>query len=107
MLLRHCRTFNVPARPARPPRGVPDGLARLGRFPEGKVQGVGLIVVHVDSGAGTLPEVVNRPPHQGAVLIQSVDVEVDARDSGVGHLPLDQFTDDLHHAVHVIGGSGP
>src|SRR3990172_7897004 len=48
----HGRALDVPAGAARPPGAVPGGLARLGRFPEGEVAGVLLVVTGLDTRAG-------------------------------------------------------
>jgi len=84
----------------QPGRPGPHGL------PEGEVQWIALVVVHLHTGTGALPEVLDRPAHEGAVVVQAIHVEVDAGGGRVGHATVDQVADDLDHPVHVFGGTG-
>ena len=57
---RHRRALDVPARPARAPRRVPRGLARLRRLPEREVDRAALRFVDLDACAGRLEQLLER-----------------------------------------------
>src|ERR1700721_775684 len=47
----HHRALQVPTRPSRPDRSIPESLAWLGRFPDSKVaRAVFFVFVHIDAG---------------------------------------------------------
>ena len=48
----HGGALDVPAGTALAPGGLPVGFAGLGGLPESKVQGIFLLIVHVNTGAG-------------------------------------------------------
>ena len=50
--IRHCRAFDVPARPAIAPRTVPPRRHRIRRLPQHKIHRVALIRCHLNAGAG-------------------------------------------------------
>ncbi|BAF58477.1 hypothetical protein PTH_0297 [Pelotomaculum thermopropionicum SI] len=89
---RHCRTFDVPARPAGPPGAVPAGLTRLCRLPEGKVQGVALARIHLDPGPGL--HVFQGAAGKLAVPGKLAHLEVNVAVHHIGRALFHQF---IHH----------
>ena len=52
VFLAHGRAFNVPAGPTFAPRAFPERLALLALFPQRKIQGTVLALIHFNAGAG-------------------------------------------------------
>ena len=104
---RHRRALDVPARTAPTPRRVPGGLARLGRLPEREVHRAALGLVDVDPGTGRFAQLLERPVWERAVTLERLDREVHALARNLIGVPgLDEFADEVEHAVDVLGGVG-
>ncbi|GAA3229174.1 hypothetical protein GCM10020256_41990 [Streptomyces thermocoprophilus] len=102
VLVRHGGALQVPAGPAATPRGLPAGLARLGRLPHGEVAKVALAGLAV---LGRLEEVLQLLVGQGEVAGQGAHVEVDVAVGLVGVAAFDEAAHHLDHLGHVPGGA--
>ena len=100
----HRRALGVPARTTLAPWGVPHGLARLGRLPEGEVQRIVLLLVGLDAGADL--ELVDVTTGHGAVAGVAADREVDVAVAGrIGVTLLDEAGDHLDHGLDLLRGA--
>lgn len=100
VLVRHRRALQVPAGAAAAPRGLPAGLAGLGRLPHGEVAGVPLAGLAV---AGGLEQVVQLLVGQAQVLRERLHVEVDVAVGLVGVAALDEAAHHLDHLGDMAG----
>ena len=98
----HGRAFQVPARAARAPGGLPGRLARLVALPQGEVPRVALGVGAL--GVAGRPHVLEPLPGQAAVVRLGADVEVHVAAGRVGVAGLDQPPHQHDHLGHVPGG---
>ncbi len=102
----HGRALDVPARPARTDLGVPGGLARLGRLPQGEVVDA-LLLVLVGIAAGPGPAVLEADLGQAPIGRELVDGEIDRAVLAVGDALVEQRPDEGDHAGDVLGIGGP
>ena len=103
VLHRHRRALDVPARPARPDRGVPRRLAGLRALPEREVADVVLaVLVGLDPLAD--PQLLRVEPGEPAVGRPRGDPEEDRAVVGpVGVAALEERLDQRDHLVDVLG----
>jgi hypothetical protein len=102
VLVGHGRALQVPAGAATAPRGLPVGLARLGRLPQREVTGVALAGLAVRGG---LEQVVQLLVGQLEVAREGAHVEVDVAVRLVGVTALDEAAHHLDHLGDVPGGT--
>ena len=104
VLHRHRGALDMPSRPARPDHGVPEWLAFLGRLPQRKVAGIGLLVaVRVRPRAG--PYAAEVGVRQLPILGEPGDPEIDGAVALVGVALFAQLEDDLGHVLNMVGGA--
>ncbi len=101
VLVGHRRALQVPARTASAPRGVPAGLARLGRLPHREVARVSLAGLALAAG---LLEVLQLLVGEREVAGVGLHVEVDVALRRVGVALLDQTAHHRDHLGDVPGG---
>ena len=101
----HRAALGVPAGAAFSPRRRPAGLAGLGGLPQGKVKGVALLVVDLDTLAGA--QLVKVAARQDAVVVVRAHREVHvARRHGIGKALLDKKLNHLLHGLDLARGAG-
>jgi hypothetical protein len=100
VLVRHRRALQVPAGAAAAPRGLPVGLARLGRLPHREVARVAFAG---DAVLGGLAQVVDVLVGQLEIVRVRAHVEVDAAVGLVRVTALDQPAHHLDHLGDVAG----
>ncbi len=102
----HGRALDMPAGPARPDLGLPDGLALPGRLPEGEVVDA-LLLVLVGIAAAARAPALQADPGQAAVGGEPVDGEVDRTVLPVGEPLVEQAPDEGRHGADVLGIGRP
>src|SRR4051812_29164216 len=76
-LAHHRRALDVPARATLAPGALPERLAGLGSFPEGKVARVALARLELQALSRGDELAFGRPPRELAILGKAADFEVD------------------------------
>ena len=104
MLMDHGGTFDVPARAATAPGGVPARLLVAGRLPEDEVAGVALVVGHFHPGTGE--HVFQFAAGKLAVVGHGFHRKQHLAIRLVGVALFHQGGDHLDHLGDVIGGLG-
>ena len=100
----HGAALGVPAGTAFSPGARPAGLAGLGGLPEGKVEGVALLVVDLHALAGA--HLVEVAPGEDAVAVVGAHREVHVAVVGhVGVALLDEGLDHLLHCLDLVRGT--
>ena len=100
----HGGTLDVPARTALAPGGLPVRLAGLRRLPQGKVHGVFLLLIHIDSGPCL--QILQRLMGKAAVMAELFRPVVDI---SIGFIGIALVHQGLHHVndgIHVLRGLG-
>ena len=91
----------MPARPALAPGAVPRGLAGFLRLPQGKVQRVFLMLVHIHARAAF--QIVQILPAQAAVMVKSSHTVVHVAIRGVSQSVIHQFLNQRDDLRDVFG----
>ena len=102
--LAHHGTLQMPAGSAVPPGALPPGFPFLARLPEGKIEGIAFLVVHVDAGAGQ--HVVEVPAGELAVPGELFHRIVDIAIHRIGQPLFDQRGHQADHPVDMLRRPG-
>ncbi len=101
----HGGTFEVPARPARPPGRLPTGLTRFGSLPEDEIADVILTVI-VTGDPLTLPNLGEVNAGEAPIVGIGGDAEEHRVLLHIGVASLDQTLDHRDHFADMPGGTG-
>ncbi len=104
VVVAHHRTLQMPARTALPPGAWPEGLPRLGLFPERKIHGMAFFFVHGYSTSGL--HVFQFSPGKLPVALVFFHRKIDVFSGHIGHPSIQQGGNHLDHAFHMFGGPG-
>ena len=103
--ISHSRTFNVPARSAVSPRGLPERLSRFDCFPERKIFLVSLAwLIDLSSLGFSFGDSLQFAIFKFSLVL--FDIEVDWALGLVGIAILDYFLNESGDLGHVLGDSG-
>src|SRR5260370_37078531 len=99
----HSRALNVPAWPARADACLPEKLARLGRFPEGEIPRISLVVaIHIHARPGL--DAGRIHVSQFAVIWELRYAKVNRAVAHVSKTLRSEPLDELHHILDMVGG---
>ena len=105
IFLAHGRAFDMPAGTALAPGAFPEGLARLGRLPQGKVQRI--LLFFTGSHTGTGLQFIQAAAGELAVRRIGTHAEVHvAGRHGIGLALGDELGTEILHLLDVFGGAG-
>ena len=103
---RHGRTLYVPSGTSFAPGRLPEGLAFLGRFPEGKVHGTLLLFGGCSPLAGPLLKLVKRLMGQFSVLRELLGTEINISSRRIGIALFHKRGNNFNYFVNIFGCSG-